>query len=80
MKQGLIGAALLLALGISCLAFSAEPRVGKFMKYDAGEYVIVTSRSGAQARRIREDLVKFRSRSNACWANAQRRMPFRPSS
>ncbi len=60
MKQVLIGAALLLALGISCLAFSAEPRVGKYVKYDAGEFVIITSRSASQARRFVEDLAKFR--------------------
>ena len=41
-------------------AVAAEPRVGKFTKYDAGEFVIVTSRSGAQAKHIVEDLGKFR--------------------
>ncbi len=30
------------------------------MKYDAGEFVIVTSRSAGQARRFVEDLAKFR--------------------
>src|SRR5262245_3900376 len=44
----------------SALAMAAEPKVGKYVKYDAGEYVIVTSRSAAQARRIVEDLAKFR--------------------
>ncbi len=39
---------------------AGDPRVGKFVQYDAGEFVVVTSRSGAQARRIMEDLVKFR--------------------
>jgi hypothetical protein len=51
--------ALLLAL-CAATAVSAEPRIGKFVQYDAGEFVVVTSRSGAQARRIMEDLVKFR--------------------
>ena len=37
-----------------------EPRVGKFVKYDTGDYVIVTSRSSMQAKRFMEDLVKFR--------------------
>jgi tetratricopeptide (TPR) repeat protein len=41
-------------------AFAGEPRVGKFVKYDTGDYVIVTSRSSAQAKRFMEDLVKFR--------------------
>ena len=39
---------------------AAEPRVGKYVKYDGGDYVIVTSRGAAQARRFMEDLVKFR--------------------
>jgi hypothetical protein len=52
-------AALLLAAG-SAAALAAEPRIGKFVNYDAGEFVIVTSRSPAQARRIMTDLVKFR--------------------
>jgi tetratricopeptide (TPR) repeat protein len=60
MKKVLIGAAMLLALGISCRAFSAEPRVAKYVKYDAGEFVIVTSRSASQARKFVEDLAKFR--------------------
>jgi len=41
-------------------AFAGEPRIGKFTRYDAGEYVIVTSRSATQAKRIMEGLVKFR--------------------
>ena len=54
--------ALLLA-SLLCLVSAAsggEARIGKFVQYDAGEFVVVTSRSGAQARRIMEDLVKFR--------------------
>jgi hypothetical protein len=39
---------------------AAEPRIGKFTKYDAGEFVIVTSRSAAQAKHIVEDLGKFK--------------------
>ena len=51
-----------LALAVSCIAptQAGEPRVGRFVQYDAGEFVVVTSRSGAQARRIMEGLVKFR--------------------
>src|SRR4051812_39119644 len=49
-----------LAFSFVSTAFAAEPRIGKFVQYDAGEFVVVTSRSGAQARRIMEDLVKFR--------------------
>jgi len=51
---------LALALSFTSSAFAGDPRVGKFVQYDAGEFVVVTSRSGAQARRIMEDLVKFR--------------------
>ena len=39
---------------------AAEPRIGKFVAYDAGEFRIVTSRSGDQARQVIEDLAKFR--------------------
>jgi tetratricopeptide (TPR) repeat protein len=53
--------------GLACLvawvaspATAGEPRIGKFVQYDAGEFVIVTSRSPAQAQRLAEDLVKFR--------------------
>jgi hypothetical protein len=41
-------------------AGAAEPRIGNFVKYDTGEFVIVTSRSGSQAREIIQKLVKFR--------------------
>src|SRR6187549_3401598 len=49
-----------LAFSFALTAFAGEPRIGKFVQYDAGEFVVVTSRSGAQARRLMEDLVKFR--------------------
>ena len=39
---------------------AAEPRVGKYVKYDAGEFVIITSRSAGQARKFVEDLARFR--------------------
>lgn len=41
-------------------AWAAEPRVGKFVQYDAGDFVIVTSRSSSQAREMMQKLVKFR--------------------
>ncbi len=44
----------------STLSLAAEPRINKFTRYDAGEYVIVTSRSATQAKRIMEGLVRFR--------------------
>jgi len=49
-----------LLMTASSATSAGDPRVGKFVQYDAGEFVVVTSRSGAQARRIMEDLVKFR--------------------
>jgi hypothetical protein len=39
---------------------AAEPRIGKYVKYDTGDFVIITSRSGAQAREIMQKLVRFR--------------------
>ena len=50
MYRGL-ATATLVALGIACQALAAEPRVGRFVKYDAGDFVIITSRSANQARR-----------------------------
>jgi hypothetical protein len=41
-------------------ADAADPRIGKFTKYDTGDFVIVTSRSSDQARQIMQKLVKFR--------------------
>jgi tetratricopeptide (TPR) repeat protein len=52
---------LCLALMLVPLAHAGEPRIGKYVQYDAGEFVVVTSRSAAQARRVMEDLVKFRA-------------------
>lgn len=60
MKRGFIRATALLALAVSCLASAAEPKVGKYVKYDTGGFVIVTSRGASQARRFVEDLAKFR--------------------
>jgi len=50
-----------LALAIFAMgAVAGEPRVGKYVKYDTGDFVIITSRSGSQAREIMQKLVKFR--------------------
>ncbi|HEU4780583.1 MAG TPA: hypothetical protein VFS58_11940, partial [Steroidobacteraceae bacterium] len=52
------------ALAITALggisARAAEPRIGKFVKYDTGDFIIVTSRSASQAREIMQKLTKFR--------------------
>lgn len=42
------------------LGLAAEPRLDNYTRYDAGEYVIVTSRSSAQTKRIIENLTRFR--------------------
>ena len=49
-----------LALVCAAAASAGDARIGNFVKYDAGEYVIVTSRSASQARRFVEDLARFR--------------------
>jgi tetratricopeptide (TPR) repeat protein len=51
-----------LAIALACAlrATAAEPRIGKFTRYDTGDFVIVTSRSPKQAREIMQKLVKFR--------------------
>ena len=49
---------------------AAEPRIGKFVKYDTGDFTIITSRSGTQAREIMEELAKFRVTSRRCSASA----------
>ncbi len=55
-----VPAALLLAL-LSTVLGAAEPRIGKFVRYDAGDFTIVTSRSASQARSFVEDLRKFKA-------------------
>jgi hypothetical protein len=49
-----------LAAGTALTARAADPRIGKFVKYDTGDFVIVTSRSASQTREIMQKLVKFR--------------------
>jgi hypothetical protein len=41
--------------------FADEPAIGKFVKYDAGDYLIVTSQSPSQSARIVENLAKIRA-------------------
>jgi hypothetical protein len=50
----------LAALMVGAGAGAAEPHIGKFVKYDTGDFVIVTSRSATQARQFMQGLAKFR--------------------
>jgi len=51
----------IVALALAALSSQAgELRVGKFKTYDAGDFVIVSSRDAGQARRFVEDLARFR--------------------
>jgi hypothetical protein len=49
-------AAGVLATGVA----AGEPRIGKFVSYDAGGFTVITSRSANQAKQFIEDLAKFR--------------------
>ena len=40
--------------------FAADPRIGKFVSYRTGDFEVITSRSGNQARQLIEDLGKYR--------------------
>src|SRR4051812_25499243 len=60
MKRAGLLSSLVFGWVFSLHASAAEPRIGHFTRYDAGEFVIVTSRSAAQAKHIVEDLGKFR--------------------
>jgi hypothetical protein len=61
MKTGAIRAAAFVMLALSCAACGADVRIGRYVKYDAGEFVIVTSRSANQARQFIENLAMFRA-------------------
>jgi hypothetical protein len=55
---------LLAALAAGVLAGAAgaaEPRIGKFVAYEMGDFTVVTSRSGNQARQVIGDLAKYRA-------------------
>ena len=54
------GLLLLLNASFTGGAVAAEPHIGKFVKYDTGDFVIFTSRSSSQAREIMEKLARFR--------------------
>jgi hypothetical protein len=61
MKTAALRLALVATWLCASTAFAGEPRIGKFVKYDAGDYVIVTSRGPKQAKRIVENLPKIRA-------------------
>src|SRR5438132_2419404 len=42
-------------------AGAAEPHLGKFVAYEMGDYTVITSRSGSQARQFIGDLAKYRA-------------------
>jgi hypothetical protein len=52
--------AMVMAAGLALGAVAAEPRIGKFVAYETGDYTIVTSRGAKQARQFMEDLAKYR--------------------
>ena len=60
MKTALLAICASAVIWLGTPVHAAEPRIGKFVKYDTGDFVIVTSRSGTQAREIMQKLVKFR--------------------
>jgi tetratricopeptide (TPR) repeat protein len=60
MRPTTLLAALSAALLHVGLAPAAEPRVGRYVSFDAGDFTIVTSRSGDQARQFMQNLAKFR--------------------
>lgn len=49
-----------LSCAIITAASAAEPRIGKFMSYEANGFTVITSRSPGQAKQVIEDLGKFR--------------------
>jgi hypothetical protein len=56
---GLLAA--LAAGSLASLAGAAEPRIGKFVAYEMGDFTVVTSRGGDQARQVIGDLAKYRA-------------------
>jgi hypothetical protein len=50
-----------LAAVLASVAGAAEPAIDKFVSYDTGDFVVVTSRGGANARQVIGDLAKFRA-------------------
>jgi tetratricopeptide (TPR) repeat protein len=62
--RGVLAALRTAAVSVMCagapFATAAEPRIGKYVEYDAGDFTIVTSRGAAQSQRFMNDLAKFR--------------------
>jgi hypothetical protein len=58
-KTGWLAA--LAAGAIATGSAAAEPRIGKFVSYDAGGFTVITSRSAGQARQFIGDLAKYRA-------------------
>jgi hypothetical protein len=54
-------AALTGVVALCVQAVAAEPRIARYMKYDAGDFTIVTSRGADQSRQFMQDLAKFRA-------------------
>ena len=52
--------AALAAVVLTTNGTAAEPRIGKFVAYDAGGFTVITSRGANQARQFIEDLAKYR--------------------
>ena len=53
-------AGMTVALALAMPSLAAEPRIGKYVRYDTGDFVIITSRSGSQAREFMRKLAMFR--------------------
>ncbi|MEO8018146.1 MAG: hypothetical protein ABI769_10055 [Pseudomonadota bacterium] len=60
MRVGSLSAAAITTLLACSTVTAAEPRIGNFVKYDTGDFVIITSRSASQARELMQKLAKFR--------------------
>lgn len=50
----------LLGLMFGTVAHAAEPRIARYIEYDAGDFTIITSRGAEQSRQFVQDLAKFR--------------------
>jgi tetratricopeptide (TPR) repeat protein len=59
-KAHWLSLAVIVALSVCLRATAAEPRIDKYVKYDTGDFVVLTSRGGAQARDFMQNLTRFR--------------------
>ena len=66
----------MLALALAGTVLAAEPRVARYVKYDAGEFVIITSRSVGQARKFIDDLSRFRLTLERALGKRSTKSPF----